>query len=66
MLGTTIKKYIDDKGLKQQKVAMDAGLTAQQLSDICCERRKVDALEYFRICKALDVDLDYFARQVEA
>ena len=64
MLAEEISKYIDETGIKQKKVAEDAGLTQQQLSDICNGRRKVEAVEYFNICRALGVSLDYFPEKL--
>lgn len=64
MLGQEIKKYIKEKDLKQTKVAKEAGIKPQVLSDIINERRKVEAMEYFYICRSLDVPLDYFLSKV--
>lgn len=61
MLGKEIKDYIEEAGLKQKKVAEDAGIKKQTLNDILNERRKVEATEYFLLCKALNVPLEYFA-----
>lgn len=60
MLGRAIKEYIDDHGLKQKKIAEDAGMKPQTLSDILNCRRKVEAMEYFAICRALGVSVNYF------
>ncbi len=65
MLGKMIKTYISDNGLKQKKIAEDAGMTPQALNDVLNERRKVEATEYFDICKALKVSVDYFAEKIE-
>lgn len=60
MLSKAIKDYINASGMKQKKVAEAAHLSEQQLSDICSGRRKVEAVEYFNICRALGVSVDYF------
>ena len=65
MLGRAIKEYMIENGIKQRKIAEVSGLTEQQLSDSCAGRRKVEAMEYFAICKALKVSLDYFPAAVE-
>lgn len=65
MLGKMIKTYISDNGLKQKKIAEDVGMTPQALNDVLNERRKVEATEYFDICKALKVSVDYFAEKIE-
>lgn len=65
MLGRLIKQYIEENGLKQKKVAKDAGMTQQALNDVLNERRKIEATEYFGICKAVKVSVDYFAELLE-
>lgn len=65
MIGGRIKNYLEDKGIKQRFVADKAGLTVSAMSDICNEKRKVDAVEYYMICKALAVPLDFFLEGVE-
>jgi transcriptional regulator with XRE-family HTH domain len=60
MIGQRIKKYLDERGIKQTFLAQQTGLTDQIISDICNRDRKVEAMEYFKICKALDVPLETF------
>ena len=63
MLGTLIKKYLDDHGIKQSFVAQQTGLTDRMISDICNKDRKVDAMENYKICKVLGLPADYFCKQ---
>lgn len=65
VLGQRIGEYIKQTGLKQKIVAERAGMSQQQISDICNGRRSVAAVEYFRICEALGVDLDYFRKEMQ-
>lgn len=65
MLGRLIKQYIEENGIKQKKVADDSGMKPQTLNDVLNERRKIEATEYFNLCKALNVGLDYFAKKME-
>lgn len=65
MIGGRIKNYLDEKGIKQRFVADRAGLSDSVMSDICNEKRKVDAVEYYLICKALQLPLDYFLEGIE-
>lgn len=65
MLGRAIKEYIDKTGLKQKKVAEDAGMRPQTFNDILNGRRKVEAVEYFNICRALGVSADYFMENMK-
>ena len=65
MLGARIKKYLDDNGIKQTFLAQKSGLTDSIISDICIHDRKIDCIEYYRICKALNLPLDYFLRDLD-
>lgn len=60
MIGTKIKNYLNENGIKQTFLVDKTGLSASQISDICNHDRKVDAVEYYRICKALNLELEYF------
>lgn len=50
-----IADEIQKRGFKQAAIAEKAGLTEQQLSDIICKRRKLDANEMFALCKAMGI-----------
>lgn len=57
-IGLKIGKYLKDRGITQAFLARETGLTASAISDICSGTRKgVDCLEYYKICKALRVDM---------
>lgn len=64
MLGKLIKTYIKFKGLKQNVIAKKSDLSVQTLNDILNERRKIEATEYFAICKALEVSTEYFEQLI--
>ena len=65
MIGTKIKDYLADNGIKQAFLAEKTGLSPSQVSDICIHDRKIDCIEYYKICKALGLELDYFFRDLE-
>lgn len=65
VIGKKIKIYLENKGIKQKFVADKTGLSESAMSDICNEKRKVDAVEYYLICKALQLPLDYFLEGIE-
>ena len=65
MIGKKIKIYLENKGIKQKFVADKTGLSESAMSDFCNEKRKVDAVEYYLICKALQLPLDYFLEGIE-
>lgn len=65
MVGARIKEYLTENGIKQSYLAERTGLTPSQVSDICIHDRKIDCIEYYKICKALNLELDYFLKDVE-
>lgn len=65
MIGAKIKEYLIENGIKQTFLAQKAGLTDSIISDICIHDRKVDCIEYYRICKALNVPLDFFLKDLD-
>lgn len=66
VIGGKIKVYLQENGIKQSFVAEKSGLTDSIISDICNEKRKVDVIEYYKICKALQLPLNYFLEGVSA
>ncbi|MBR6507489.1 MAG: helix-turn-helix transcriptional regulator [Clostridia bacterium] len=61
MLGLKIKQYLTENGIKQAFLVEKTGLSANVISDICKGNKKtIDAIVYFKICRALGVDLAYF------
>lgn len=60
MLGLKIRDYMDNKGIKQTFLAEKTGLSLQAINTILNGSRKIEANEYYEICKALDKPLDFF------
>ena len=60
MVGSNIKNYLIENGIKQSFVADKADLTVSQMSDICNDNRNIDVVTYWKICKALNQPLDKF------
>ena len=65
MLGREIKAYMEERGIKQKKIADDIGVSAATMNEICKGKRRVEATEYFDICKALGVSLDFFPERMK-
>ena len=65
MIGALIKEYLNEHGIKQSFLEQKTGISAQAISDICNKDRKVDVLENFKICKALELPADYFVKQLK-
>lgn len=63
-MGRIIKKYILEKGLKQNIIAKNAKISAQTFNDMLNGRRKIEVEEYFKICESLQVSLNFFAEKM--
>ena len=59
-MGEKIRAYLDSHGIKQTFLAKQTGLAYSIISDICLKGRKIEVMEYKKICDALGVPLDYF------
>lgn len=66
MVGKRIKEYLVSNGIKQSFVAEKTGLSTMVISDICNKDRRIDCMEYYKICKALNVPLETFLEEGEA
>ena len=61
MVGSNIKQYLKDNGIKQSFLVEKTGLSACAISDLCNGKKKrIDILVYYKICRALGVDLAFF------
>lgn len=61
MVGSNIKQYLKDNGIKQSFLVEKTGLSAGVISDLCNGKKKsIDILAYYKICRALGVDLAFF------
>lgn len=60
MLNERLKKFLTEHGIKQTFLAEKLNVPDYAISDMLSGRRKIDAVEYYQICKALRVPLEYF------
>lgn len=60
MVGSRIKKYLEEKGISQTFLAEKSTVPISALNPILNEKRKVTAEEYFLICEALNVSTEKF------
>ena len=60
MVGKRIKQYLTDNGIKQIFLVEKTGLSPMVITGICNKGRKIDVVEYDKICKALNVPLETF------
>lgn len=61
MIGQNIKNYLKEHGILQRDLALETGIPASKVSRICSNyEAKIDALSYYKICKALNVSFETF------
>jgi plasmid maintenance system antidote protein VapI len=63
MVGDLIKKHLSERGIKQTYIAKAIGIENNVFSMMLNNKRKITAEEYFRICKAIGINAEYFADQ---
>ena len=61
-----IADYIREANIKQSAIAKKTGMTPQSISSIVNRKRGVAADEYYFICEALGLPLDFFFPKKEA
>lgn len=60
MVGQRIKAYLEENGIKQVFLVEKTGIPAPVLTLMLAGTRKIEVMEYFRICTALKVDMMTF------
>lgn len=65
MVAKRIKKYIDERGIKQTFIAQQTGMSDSVISDIFSRGRKIEVTEYYKICQALGVPFETFLKDEE-
>lgn len=65
MVAMRIKSYLNDNGIKQIFVAEKSGIPYSRLTDTLNNNRKIDCIDYYKICKALNLPLEFFLKEEE-
>lgn len=60
MLGIRIKTYMEDQGIKQTFLSDKTGISLPVIDSMLNGDRKIEANEYYLICKALGKSLEFF------
>ena len=60
MVGQRIKAYLEENGIKITFLSEKSNISYPVLAAILAGTRKLDVMEYYRICQALRVDLMTF------
>ena len=64
-MNSKIKKYLDENGIKQKFLQQKLGMSVSSCNAMLNGNRGISAEEYFKICEALGVPLDYFKDENE-
>ncbi len=62
-LGRRIKKYIEKKGITLTSVSEKTHISKVVLNESLIGCRELSVEEYARICRALDVKMEYFIEE---
>jgi len=60
MVGKRINAYLADHGIKKKFLSDNADIPFPVLSALLAGTRKIEVMQYYRICKALQVDVMTF------
>lgn len=60
MVGQNIKSYLAENGIKQTFLSEKTNIPNSILSAMLSGTRKIEVMEYFKICQALKVDMMTF------
>lgn len=66
MVGQRIKSYLDDHGIKYKFLSEKASISGPILTALLSGTRKIELMEYVRICNALQVDFMTFIADGES
>lgn len=66
MVGPRIKAYLAENGIKQAFLSEKAEIPLSVLYAILSGTRKIEVMEYYRICMALKVDMMTFIADGES
>ncbi len=62
MVEKRINNYLIINGISLDDLSIRSGVSRSMISDICSGKCKVDCIDYYKICRALDVDLELFLK----
>ena len=62
-VGERIGLYLNENGIKQSFLAEKSGIPNSIISTIINRGRKIEVTEYYKICKALNVEMATFLEE---
>ena len=66
MVGQRIKAYLEDNGIRPSFLSEKTEIPSYILRQILSGSRKLEVMEYYRICQALKVDMLMFIAEGES
>ena len=60
MTGEKIKNYLKEKGITQAHISKVTGINKMKINSILSSKQKMLLEDYLKICKVLDVPVDFF------
>ena len=63
MVGSKIKQYLTENGIKIKFLADKTGISQGVIYSICRDETKINIVDYFKICEALGLSADYFREE---
>ena len=60
MVGQRIKAYLAENGIKQSFLTEKTGIPAPIITFMLAGDRRIEVMEYYKICQALKVDMTTF------
>lgn len=62
-IGQKIKRYSAARGISQRFLGNAAGVSDNRISNVLTGKSEIGILEYYYICKALEVPLEKFLEE---
>ena len=60
VIGARLKQKCVEKCVKSKKLASMLGITEERLQEFECGQQRIDAQILYKICKVLDLNIQYF------
>lgn len=64
-IGQHIKVYLEENGIKQSYLCKETKITPSRMSLMLSEKRRMTFEDYYKICKALNVQVGTFIESLE-
>ena len=59
-IGLRVGNYIKERGFNQAEIARRSEMSTSGFNLFCNGKMEINCVAYYKVCKALDVSLDFF------